>query len=181
MRHLFPTRSYSVLVLLVVAGFLTACGLSPTDLGRCSGPFPLTVDQVTSPSFSWTPSDCPVYSLAVLEGQSVKWYLFSASETNRLRSPVRYDHIPDMSFTASQAGFLFVGIPYRVQLTAWTREGRQVLVAETTFVKQAAETKAVRLLMPPPDKRVKLAAPALQGRIAFVTTQTVRRSLRASR
>jgi hypothetical protein len=33
----------------------------------------------------------------------------------------------------------------------------------------------------PPNKRVKLAARLLRGRIAFVNTQPVRRSLRASR
>jgi hypothetical protein len=35
--------------------------------------------------------------------------------------------------------------------------------------------------MQPPNKRVKLAAPFLQGRIAFVTDNPVRRSLRADR
>ena len=122
----------------VIAGFATACALSPTDLGRCSGPFPLTVDQASSLSFSWTPGDCPVHTLAVLEGPSVKWYLFTANEAlNGLTAPVQYGQVPGPAFTSSQADFLWVGIPYRVQLTALTRQGREVIVAETTFVKQA--------------------------------------------
>ena len=44
---------------LALVTLLAGCGPSPTDFGRCSGPFPLTVNQSTFLSFAWTPTDSP--------------------------------------------------------------------------------------------------------------------------
>lgn len=113
---------------------LAACTTDPGD-GRCTGDYRIQVAQSSSLRFEWDPSQCQIYSLAVLAGSEVKWYLFTLNETNGIGSGVDYGVVGDGGIQGSMPALLFGGNQYRVRLSRIGDDGTETVVGDTAFIR----------------------------------------------
>lgn len=67
------------------------CGTDPDEFGRCDPPLSVAVQTAATLEFAWTPDDCDLYTLTVMQGREVQWHLFMVEDRNGLlplgRSP----------------------------------------------------------------------------------------------
>jgi len=114
-----------------------SCGVGPTDLGRCSGELPLTVDQREGLRFTWEPADCPMYTLVVDEARVIRWSIWSSDDSrNQIGSGVEYGQVPPNAVEQSRgADPLLARNRYRVAVTRIDEEGSQVTAGTAYFIK----------------------------------------------
>jgi len=102
---------------------LCACGTDPDDFGRCTGNIALEISHEPNPVFAWTPADCQMHQLEVVEDQSVKWLMESDVFLNQIPSGIRYgDEVPGLINVG--AAPLYSGFFYTVGL--WRVDGEGV-------------------------------------------------------
>lgn len=116
-----------VLVLTLAAAL--GCGTDTDDFGRCDPPLVVTVHTTPHLEFAWTPEDCEVYALTVLQTQQlVQWHLSMIDAQNGLQSPIRYGEVPPGA-SGSDTTSLSSGVPYTLQLI---RLDRDAMAGEVT-------------------------------------------------
>ena len=108
------------------------CGTDPDEFGRCDPPLSVAVQTAPTLEFAWTPDDCDVNTLTVVQGREVQWHLFMVENRNGLLPPIRYGEVPAGAL-ASDTAPLFPG-PYTLELTRLDENGLQTLVASQGFL-----------------------------------------------
>jgi hypothetical protein len=108
------------------------CGTDPDEFGRCDPPLSVAVQTAATLEFAWTPDDCDLYTLTVMQGREVQWHLFMVEDRNGLLPPIRYGEVP-AGARASDTAPLFPG-PYTLELTRLDENGLQTLVASQGFL-----------------------------------------------
>src|SRR5687768_2395010 len=82
---------------LLATGALVAalgCGTDPDEFGRCDPPLSVAVQTAPTLEFAWTPDDCDLNTLTVVQGREVQWHLFMVEDRNGLLPPIRYGEVP---------------------------------------------------------------------------------------
>ena len=118
----------------LLSGGPLSCATAPDAFSRCSRPFDLAVADGATPTFAWAPADCAVYTVTVLQTQTVKWHLFVAATANALAPTITYGSVP-AGARASVADPLVPGITYTVQLTRVDADGHERIVGSQAFVR----------------------------------------------
>ena len=123
-------RKVKILVALVV---LSSCSDDPSGVTDCVPNLVIAVSSATIPEVSWTPTDCRVNEIYVLQAGMARWLMSSTSLDNHIQSPVHYGEPARQGTVVTAASPLTPGIPYTVRL--WRVEDNQsVLAGEHQFV-----------------------------------------------
>ncbi len=139
-----PHVTVSAFLIVIAGGAFLANGCAtPFVEANCTSAMTLAVSSTTTPRFSWRPSDCRVFGLAVVhdsQGTMVyDWIVNSnTAAANTIRSPILYGTVPPHAF-AGVAPPLRPGQLYTGQLLAevWDEELAErtvATVAEQSFV-----------------------------------------------
>ena len=123
-------RHYRLFLALVLAS-APGCGGDPDEFGRCDPPLSVTVRTTPYLEFSWTPADCDLYTLTVLQTDLIRWYLSMGDTRNGIRSPIRYGVVPEGAGAPDTAPLS--PVPHIVELTRLNQEGFITVVARQQF------------------------------------------------